>query len=55
MDERTRTTGKPEDESQERPDLHAAIRQARKTYQADGTMPDWAAIEALIGQVRLAQ
>jgi hypothetical protein len=30
-----------EDESQEWPELHAAIRAARKTYQADGTMPDW--------------
>jgi len=30
-----------EDESQEWPDLHAAIRAARKTYQADGTMPAW--------------
>ena len=30
-----------EDESQEWPDLHAAIREARKTYQAEGTMPTW--------------
>jgi len=30
-----------EDESQEWPQLHAAIREARKTYQADGTLPDW--------------
>jgi len=44
-----------EDESQEWPDLHAAIRAARKAYQADGTMPDWAALEALVGQVRTAQ
>ena len=44
-----------EDESQEWPDLHAAVRQARKAYQADGTMPDWAALEALVGQVRTAQ
>jgi len=44
-----------EDESQEWPDLHAAIRQARKAYQADGTMPDWNTLEALIDQVRLAQ
>ena len=29
-----------EDESQEWPDLHAAIRAARKAYQADGIMPD---------------
>ena len=44
-----------EDESQEWPDLHAAIRAARKAYQADGTMPDWPAFEALIGQVRTGQ
>jgi len=30
-----------EDESQEWPDLHAAIRAARKAYQAEGTMPTW--------------
>ena len=41
-----------EDESQEWPDLHAAIRTARKAYQADGTMPDWPALEDLIGRVR---
>lgn len=35
-----------EDESQEWPELHAAIREARKAYQADGTMPDW---ESLAG------
>ncbi len=44
-----------EDESQEWPDLHAAIREARKAYQADGTMPDWPALEAWIGQVRTAR
>jgi len=44
-----------EDESQEWPDLHAAIRQARKAYQADGTMPDWAALEGLIREVRHAE
>ena len=33
-----------EDESQEFPDLHAAIRTARKAFQADGTMPDWEAL-----------
>jgi len=26
------------------PDLHAAVRTARKAYQADGTMPDWDAL-----------
>jgi len=30
-----------EDESQAWPELHAAIRAARKAYQADGTLPDW--------------
>jgi hypothetical protein len=30
-----------EDESQEWPELHNAIRAARKAYQIDGTMPDW--------------
>jgi hypothetical protein len=44
-----------EDESQEWPDLHAAIRAARKAYQSDGTMPDWASLEAFIGQARIAQ
>ena len=33
-----------EDESQEWPELHNAIREARKAYQADGTMPDWEAL-----------
>jgi len=41
-----------EDESQEWPDLHAAIRQARKAYQSDGTMPDWTALEAMIDPVQ---
>ena len=35
--------GAAEDESQEWPDLHAAICEARKAYQAEGVMPDWAA------------
>jgi hypothetical protein len=37
-----------EDESQEWPDLHAAIRQARKAYQADGTIPDWEVLATMI-------
>ena len=41
-----------EDESQEWPELHAAIRDARKAYQADGTMPDWEALAQ--GVVRTA-
>jgi len=41
-----------EDESQEWPDLHTAIRAARKAYQADGTMPDWNAFDGMLGEVR---
>ena len=41
-----------EDESQEWADLHAAIRAARKAYQADGTMPDWSALDGMLGEVR---
>ena len=44
-----------EDESQKFPELHAAIREARKAYQADGTMPDWESLEALIDEVRPAE
>jgi len=44
-----------EDESQQWPELHNAIRQARRAYQADGVIPDWEALEALIDQERLAQ
>lgn len=36
-----------EDESQAWPDLHAAIRDARKAFQHAGTLPDFAALEAL--------
>jgi len=41
-----------EDESQEWPELHAAIRQARKTYQADGTMPNWEALAMAVADTR---
>lgn len=41
-----------EDESQEFPTLHAAIRDARKTYQTDGNIPDW---EALAHAAEVAQ
>jgi len=41
-----------EDESQEWPELHNAIRAARKVYQADGTMPDFAALAAQIAGLR---
>jgi hypothetical protein len=33
-----------EDESQQWPDLHAAIREARKAYQAEASLPDWEAL-----------
>jgi len=41
-----------EDESQVWPDLHAAIRAARKAYQTDGTMPDWEALAQTAEAVR---
>ena len=43
-----------EDESQEWPDLHAAIRTARKAYQADGAMPDPEHLGTLANGVRSA-
>ena len=39
-----------EDESQEWPELHAAIRAARKAYQAEGTMPTWETLAEKAGQ-----
>jgi len=39
-----------EDESQQWPDLHNAIRAARKAYQADGTMPDWEVLSRTSGE-----
>ena len=39
-----------EDESQEWPDLHTAIREARKAYQADGAMPAWDTLAAKASQ-----
>ena len=41
-----------EDESQEWPELHAAIRQARKHYQAAEEMPDWNTLEGMVSEVR---
>ena len=41
-----------EDESQEWPELHAAIREARNRYQADGTMPDWEALAQAVQGTR---
>ena len=40
-----------EDESQEWPELHDAVRAARKGFQVDSTMPDWRALEGLIASV----
>jgi len=41
-----------EDESQQWPELHAAIREARKAYQADGTTPDSEHLGTLADDVR---
>ena len=41
-----------EDESQEWPELHAAIREARRAYQADGKMPDIETIAILAARYR---
>jgi len=43
-----------EDESQEFPALHGAIRAARKAYQTDGTMPEWEALAQAVEVVRQA-
>jgi hypothetical protein len=42
-----------EDESQAWPELHAAIREARKAYQQTGTMPDFAALASTLAGVHL--
>ena len=44
-----------EDESQKWSALHAAICEARKGYQADGTMPDWEALGSATDSVRMAK
>jgi len=41
-----------EDESQEWTKLHNAVRQARKAYQTENTMPNWRRLDRLIGEVR---
>ena len=41
-----------EDESQAWPALHTAIREARKAYQRDGTMPDFAALAQSLAVLR---
>jgi hypothetical protein len=37
-----------EDESQEWPELHAAIREARRAYQSSGAIPDWDHLAKLV-------
>jgi hypothetical protein len=41
-----------EDESQEWPELHAAIRAARKAYQTDDRPPDWQGLAERLGTLR---
>ena len=41
-----------EDESQEWPDLHDAIRDARRTYQQTGKTPDFDALAGIISKFR---
>ena len=41
-----------EDEAQEWPELHAAIRDARTRYQAGDEMPDWQALGGMLAAVR---
>ena len=44
-----------EDESQQWSDLHAAIREARRAYQAEGTLPDWEALAEAAGRTTAAK
>lgn len=41
-----------EDESQEWPKLHNAVRKARKGYQTENKMPNWRRLDRIIGEVR---
>lgn len=41
-----------EDESQAWPELHTAIREARKHFQHTGSLPDFAALETLASRIR---
>ena len=41
-----------EDESQEWPELHAAIREARKAYQTTASRPDWEALYVMVCGIR---
>ena len=43
-----------EDESQQWPQLHAAIREARRACQADGTPPDWNTLAPRAHEQRVA-
>ena len=43
-----------EDESQQWPELHGAIRAARKAYQREGTLPDFNRLATLLAHIRLA-
>ena len=43
-----------EDESQEWPDLHDTIRDARRTFQQANVMPDWGALAEAANTVRKA-
>ncbi len=54
-DHRLRAIGQvheAEDESQQWPDLHTAIRDARRAYDTDGTIVDWGSLEPPAGDVR---
>ena len=42
------------DESQDWPELNAAIRAARMRYQAGGEMPDWHDLDEQIRRLRMA-
>lgn len=42
-----------EDESQAWPELHHAIREARRAYQATGAMPDWDALAAMLAACQM--
>ena len=53
MTEQLRAIGhlfEAEDESQAWPDLHDAIREARRAYQRAGTIPDFDSLAALLSR-----
>ena len=43
-----------QDESQQWPDLHTAIREARRAYQATGAVPDWESLARRAHDQRVA-